>query len=258
MIQSKQMKRYGPLGAIALLTAYGVIASPTPAFAMHISEGFLPWGWALGWWLAFLPFLGSGLWALQRRLKGHPESQVLLALVGAFAFVLSSLKIPSVTGSCSHPMGIALGATLFGPLVMTVLGTFVLLFQTLLIAHGGLTTLGANGFAMAVVAPWVAWATYQLLKRLTQRQGMALFAAAVLSNVVAYSLTALQLALAFPDSNASVALSFSKFAALFAITQIPLAISEGFLTVLMGNWLMTYCPEELAALQWIRGQTSHD
>lgn len=253
MIKSSHAKRYGSLGAIALLTAYAVIASATPAFAMHISEGFLPWEWALGWWLAFLPFLGGGLWALQQRLKGHPESRVLLALVGAFAFVLSSLKIPSVTGSCSHPMGIGLGATLFGPLVMTVLGTGVLLFQALLIAHGGLTTLGANGFSMAVVAPWVAWGTYQLLKKLTQRQGMALFAAAVLSNLVAYSLTALQLALAFPDNDGGVALSFSKFAALFALTQIPLAISEGFLTVLMGNWLMTYCSEELKALQWIRG-----
>ncbi|WP_298613838.1 energy-coupling factor ABC transporter permease [uncultured Thermosynechococcus sp.] len=258
MIKSSHAKRYGSLGAIALLTMYLVVASPNPAFAMHISEGFLPLGWALGWWLVFLPFLGGGLWALQRQLKRHPESRVLLALAGAFAFVLSSLKIPSVTGSCSHPMGIALGATLFGPLVMTVLGTFVLLFQALLIAHGGLTTLGANGFAMAVVAPWVAWGTYQGLKKLTQRQGIALFAAAVLSNLVAYSLTAFQLALAFPHSDGGVVLSFAKFAALFAITQIPLAISEGLLTVLMGNWLLTYCLEELEVLQWRGGHTSHE
>ena len=67
--------------------------------------------------------------------------------------MLSALKIPSVTGSCSHPTGTGLGAVLFGPGVMTVLGTIVLLFQALLLAHGGLTTLGANVFSMAIVGP---------------------------------------------------------------------------------------------------------
>lgn len=50
-------------------------------------------------------------------------------------FVLSSLKLPSVTGSCSHPTGNGLGAVLFGPAVASVLATIVLVFQALLIAH---------------------------------------------------------------------------------------------------------------------------
>ena len=54
---------------------------------------------------------------------------------------VSSLKIPSVTGSCSHPTGTGLGAILFGPSIMSLLGIIVLLFQALLLAHGGLTTL---------------------------------------------------------------------------------------------------------------------
>lgn len=36
---------------------------------------------------------------------------------------------------------------------MAVLGTITLLFQALLLAHGGLTTLGANVFSMAIAAP---------------------------------------------------------------------------------------------------------
>ena len=63
---------------------------------------------------------------------------MLLALCGAFAFVLSALKIPSATGSCSHPTGVGLGAILFGPAATAVLGLIVLLFQALLLAHGGL------------------------------------------------------------------------------------------------------------------------
>ena len=77
-------------------------------------------------------------------------------MCGAFAFVLSALKIPSITGSCSHPTGVGLGAILFGPMTMAVLGLIVLLFQALLLAHGGLTTLGANTFSMAIAGPIVS------------------------------------------------------------------------------------------------------
>ena len=75
--------------------------------------------------------------------KGDTNQKVLLGLAGGFVFVLSALKIPSVTGSCSHPTGTGLGAIIFGPTTMTVVGLIVLLFQALLLAHGGLTTLGA-------------------------------------------------------------------------------------------------------------------
>ena len=44
----------------------------------------------------------------------------LLAMSGAFVFVLSSLKIPSVTGSCSHMTGTGLAAILFGPSAVKV------------------------------------------------------------------------------------------------------------------------------------------
>ncbi|MFP3422063.1 energy-coupling factor ABC transporter permease, partial [Bacillus sp. SIMBA_161] len=104
--------------------------------AMHIMEGFLPVGWAVFWWVVALPFFVVGLRSLTRVTRENPELKLLLALAGAFSFVLSALKIPSVTGSCSHPTGTGLGAVLFGPGVMTVLGSLVLVFQAVLLAHG--------------------------------------------------------------------------------------------------------------------------
>ena len=89
-------------------------------------------------------------------------------MCGAFAFVLSALKIPSAFGSCSHPTGVGLGAILFGPTATAVLGLIVLLFQALLLAHGGLTTLGANVFSMAIVGPFVSFGLYALLKKAGQ------------------------------------------------------------------------------------------
>ena len=53
--------------------------------------------------------------------------------------------------------GTGLGAILFGPAAMSVLGLIVLLFQAVLLAHGGLTTLGANTFSMAVAGPFVSY-----------------------------------------------------------------------------------------------------
>jgi cobalamin biosynthesis protein CbiM len=41
----------------------------------------------------------------------------------------------------------------------------VLLFQALLLAHGGLTTLGANGMSMAVIGPVVGYMVWKMACR---------------------------------------------------------------------------------------------
>jgi len=46
-----------------------------------------------------------------------------------------------------------------------------------------------------------------------------------------------QLALAYPDAASGFTGAFLKFAGVFALTQVPLAIAEGFLTVLVMNAL---------------------
>jgi cobalt/nickel transport system permease protein len=215
---------------------------------MHIMEGFLPAPHAVGWTLVSAPFVAHGVWRLSRTLRAHPETKLLLAASGAFCFVLSALKIPSVTGSCSHPTGTGLGAVLFGPSAMTVLGSIVLLFQALLLAHGGITTLGANIFSMAIIGPWVAWTLFRLLRSAGAPLAIGIFAAAMLGNLATYVTTAMQLAVAFPDAVGGVATSFGKFGAIFAFTQVPLAVIEGLLTVVAINVLQTNRRPELEAV----------
>lgn len=53
-------------------------------------------------------------------------------------------------------------------------------------------------------------------------------------------MTSLQLALAFPSPDGGVTASFLKFAGIFAITQVPLAVTEGIITVIVWNWLSSY------------------
>ena len=215
---------------------------------MHIMEGFLPVEHAVGWSLAAAPFVAYGLHSVNKQLREHPEQRMLLGVATAFSFVLSALKLPSVTGSCSHPTGTGLGALMFGPAAMAPVGAVVLLFQALLLAHGGLTTLGANVFSMAVVGPFVAWAVFQLLRRLNAGFSLAVFAAAALAVLAAYLTTAFQLAWAFPDPSGGFTASLAKFAGIFGLTQVPLAISEGLLTVLVINAVLRFNPQEMRAL----------
>lgn len=226
-----------------------------PAYAMHIAEGFLPFNWAAAWYIVVLPFWLWGLRSIQQTVKSNPGLKMLLGLAGAYTFVLSALKIPSVTGSCSHPTGVGLGAILFGPAAMSILGGIVLLFQALLLAHGGLSTLGANTFSMAVVGPFVAYGFYRLVRRLNGSIPLAVFLAATLGDLMTYVTTSLQLALAFPAQPGGVLASMLKFMGIFAVTQLPLVVSEGILTVVVFNLLTAYNKNELQELSILDDKT---
>jgi cobalt/nickel transport system permease protein len=219
--------------------------------AMHIAEGFLPAKWAGIWWVLSLPFLALGIKYVRKIVQEQdPGIKMLLALAGAFVFVLSSLKLPSLTGSCSHPTGVGLGAILFGPWPMVVLGCIVLIFQAILLAHGGITTLGANVFSMAIVGPFVAYGVYKLLKKLDAPLWLAVFSAATLGNLLTYMTTAVQLSIAFPG-DAGLVTSLMKFMGVFAVTQVPLAVIEGLVTVMIFNLLKEYSKGELEELSII-------
>jgi len=215
---------------------------------MHIMEGFLPVTHALGWSIAALPPIGWGLRCVRKLLSERPEARLVLGASGGFAFVLSALKLPSLSGSCSHPTGMGLGAVLFGPAVMSVLGFVVLLFQALLLAHGGITTLGANTFAMAVVGSYVAAGVYRACSFLRVPFSGSVFLAASLADMATYLVTALQLAWAFPDSVAGFYGAALKFLGVFAFTQLPLAIIEGLLTVVVMNLLRSHATELMVRL----------
>ncbi|MGM0369471.1 MAG: energy-coupling factor ABC transporter permease [Bacillota bacterium] len=243
------MKRKNILQGLLLLI--GVFFYSSRAYAMHIAEGFLPIKWAGMWGIIVLPFLILGIRRIRELVNDKGiEIKVLLAVAGAFVFVLSSLKLPSITGSCSHPTGIGLGAILFGPGPMVVLGTIVLIFQALLLAHGGLTTLGANVFSMAIVGAFVAYGLYSLAKKLGLPIWAAVFLGAAIGNLMTYTITATQLSLAFPGQSGFLN-SLLKFMSVFSITQIPLAITEGLLTVLVFNFLRAYSKDELRELSII-------
>ena len=233
--------------AFSLMFAVAPVAN-----AMHIMEGYLPASYCVAWGVICVPFLVVGIISLKKRLKEDRKSITLIAMAGAFVFVISSLKIPSVTGSCSHMTGTGLGAILFGPAAVSVLGIIVLIFQAILLAHGGLTTLGANTFSMSIAGPWLSFGIYKLCQKLRVGRQVSVFLAACLGDLFTYCVTSVQLALAYPSEAGGVAASTLKFLGVFAPTQVPLAVIEGILTVIIMMALESYASPELKSIGFLK------
>lgn len=249
-------KRFMILSCITIFAAmYFWSFSYQRVYAMHIMEGFLPIKWVIFWWAMTIPFLIKGLRTIQQKLTLAPDLKTMLGVSTAFTFVLSALKLPSVTGSSSHPTGVGLGTILFGPTVMTVVGFIVLFFQAMLLAHGGITTLGANTFSMGVVGPFATYFLFKFFKKLKMNMKLAIFISAAIGNLSTYMMTSFQLALAFPDGTSGFIGAFAKFTAIFGMTQLPLAITEGILTVMTMNYLLKYNSRELTLLSWKEAET---
>jgi cobalt uptake substrate-specific transmembrane region len=107
-----------------------------------------------------------------------------------------------------------------------------------LLAHGGFTTLGANVASMAIAGPVVSYFVYKAFEK--KNKALAVFLAAALGDLATYTVTSFQLALAYPSPQGGMLASFIKFGAVFAVTQIPLAVIEGLLTNVVMNILEKY------------------
>ena len=215
------------IGVLSLFSL-GIWASlPTPAFAMHISEGLLPASWALLWFAVAIPFVAFGLRNLKRCSGELPYFKPLVGLVGAAVFLISCMPIPVPTaGTCSHPGGTGLAAILIGPGLTVVVASIALTLQALFLAHGGLTTLGANIVSMGVAGAYVGYGVYWIIRRLGLPWVMAAFLAGLLSDWATYAMTSFELAAAL-HGGGSFSAMFTLVLLAFVPTQLPLGILEG-------------------------------
>lgn len=206
---------------------------------MHIMEGFLDPIWCALWFIVAIPFVVLGAKKVVELVREHPEQKMTVALSGAFIFLLSSLKIPSVTGSSSHPTGTGFSAVLYGVSVTAFLATIVLIFQALLLAHGGLTTLGANIVSMGIIGPFFGFIVWKALIKGGVKIPVGLAIAALFADLMTYVVTAIQMTLNHGQSVDALV----NFLTNYAATQIPLAIVEAILFFMFGIYLMSNKPE---------------
>lgn len=241
---------------VAISAAFAIVFSVVPGVsAMHIMEGYLPVSFCIAWGALCVPFLIAGFFSIRKSLAANRRALILLAMSGAFVFVISSLKIPSVTGSCSHMTGTGLGAILFGPSAVSILGIIVLIFQAILLAHGGLTTLGANTFSMAIAGPFVSFGVYKLCQKLKVNRMVSVGIACALGDLFTYCVTSVQLALAHPGQE-GVLSSMAQFMGIFALTQVPLAIVEGILSAIVIMMLESFAKPELREIGFLNKEAA--
>lgn len=230
---------------IAVLAGVFFIVMPSPALAMHISEGILPLPWAVLWFLLSLPFVAAGLRTLNARSKTDPYIKPLVGLVGAAVFVISCMPIPVPTaGTCSHPCGTGMAAILIGPTLSALVASIALVLQALFLAHGGLTTLGANIFSMGVVGSFAGYGVFVLAKRVGFSPIIGAFLAGLISDWATYLSTSLALTGAL-HGEAGFWHMFVSIILAFVPTQLPLGILEGFLSAGAYKFIFTRRPEFL-------------
>jgi cobalt/nickel transport system permease protein len=126
---------------------------------------------------------------------------------------------------------------MYGIATCAFLSTIVLIFQAILLAHGGLTTLGANICSMGIIGPAVGLGVWLLMIKGGVKIPIALFCATLVADLFTYVVTAFQMSLNFGFEY------FVDYLTNYAVTQIPLAIVEGILFFMFGMYLMNNKPE---------------
>ena len=125
----------------------------------------------------------------------------------------------------------------------------MLLFQALFLAHGGISTLGANTVSMGIAGPLVGWGIYRALRDTRVNIYVPVFLACAFADLFTYVVTSFELALAYPAQVGGVGSSFVVFMGIFAITQVPLSILESIVLVLVFKYIIQLRPGILIRLK---------
>ena len=169
----------------------------TPIQPMHIPDGFLSTLVSVILWAVSAI---SVAYALRRVGKDLGERQVpLMGVLGAAIFAGQMLNFSVTGGTSGHLLGAALATILLGPWAAIIVLTSVVSIQALIFQDGGLLSLGANLFNMAIIGVTVSYFVYSSVQKLARGKSWGIFvggfAAAWLSIVVAALAAALQLSI---------------------------------------------------------------
>ena len=238
------MKKY----VVCYSTLLFLIGFTAPADAMHITEEILPFQWALLWYIVSLPFVVMSIKILKKNQTTVPFFKPFLGMIGAVIFLISCMPVPVPTaGTCSHPCGTGLAAILVGPYLSILLTSIALLIQALFLAHGGLSTWGANIVSMGVVGSFTGYFMFKILRRVKAPMPLALFMAGLSSDWATYLSASFELASALHGVG-SFWKMFVTIVIAFVPTQLPLGIFEGLMTVGVIAFLLKRKPEILKYL----------
>ncbi len=128
---------------------------------MHIPDGYLSPSTCAVLYAAAI----AGWYSSLKRLKRMLLSRVipLISVFAAFSFVVMMFNLPLPGGTTGHALGVTISVIVLGPTGAILAISIALAIQALFFGDGGISTLGANCFNMAIVASLVAYASYRLI-----------------------------------------------------------------------------------------------
>jgi len=156
---------------------------------MHIPDGYL----SPSTCATLYAFAASGWYSALRRVKGMLAARTipLISVFAAFSFVVMMFNIPLPGGTTGHALGVTVAAIVLGPSGSILAVSIALTIQALFFGDGGVTTLGANCFNMAIVGSLVAYGIYRLLSARSEIRSRRRVWAAAVAGYVAINAAAL-------------------------------------------------------------------
>jgi cobalt/nickel transport system permease protein len=127
---------------------------------LHIPDGYLSPSTCAVMYAAAAPCWWAALRRTRKKLFGR--TLPLLALFAAFAFVVMMFNLPLPGGTTGHAVGVGIASIVLGPWASLLAISLALGIQALFFGDGGITTLGANCFNMAIAGSFAAWGIYRL------------------------------------------------------------------------------------------------
>ena len=162
---------------------------------MHIPDGYLSPSTCATLYL----FAASGWYAALRRIKQLLATRAipLISVFAAFSFVVMMFNLPLPGGTTGHAVGVGVAAIVLGPWGSILAISIALAIQALFFGDGGITTLGANCFNMAIIGSFVAYVVYRVIAANSNLNSRQRVLAAAVAGYVAINAAALVTAIEF-------------------------------------------------------------
>ncbi len=162
---------------------------------MHIPDGYLSPSTCATLYVG----AAAGWYAALKRMKQVLFSRVipLISVFAAFSFVVMMFNLPLPGGTTGHALGVTIAAIVLGPSGAILALSIAIAIQALFFGDGGISTLGANCFNMAIGGALVAYGAYRAIAAGSAITSKRRVVAAAIAGYLAVNVAALLAAVEF-------------------------------------------------------------
>lgn len=194
---------------------------------MHIPDGFIDIPTSAAF--AALTAAGIAVSLKGARAQLDEKSAPLAGLTAVFIFAVQMLNFPVVAGTSGHLIGAALAAVLVGPWAATLALTVVLVMQAFLFADGGLTALGLSAFNMSIIAVWVGYGTFLVVRKILPRGKSSIVVASAIGALLSVPAAAVGFTIQYA-MGATATFSVTTVLGAMVGTHVLIGIGEALIT----------------------------